>query len=59
MSTEKPFAGDLRVLFHSPAHILWEMRKKKGGAHMRQTDDPNADLEDLIYDEDAPTHSDR
>lgn len=26
---------------------------------MRESDDPRVDLEDLIYDEDAKTHSER
>lgn len=26
---------------------------------MRETDDPRADIEDLIFDEDAKTHSER
>jgi len=31
----------------------------RGGRKMRYTDDPNADLEDLIYDEDEGYPSER
>lgn len=31
----------------------------KGGVYMRETDDPNADLEDLIYEEGAGGPSER
>ena len=31
----------------------------KGVGRMWESEDPNADLEDLIFDEDAKTHSER
>ena len=40
-------------------HILLRMQKQKGGGSMRETDDPFADLEDLIFDEDGGYPSER
>ena len=39
-------------------HILSRVFSK-GGFQMRETDDPNADLEDLLFDEDAGGPSER
>ena len=53
-------SGDsFRFIFLPSTHILLRLQKKKGGLSMRQTDDPNADLEDLIFDEDAGGPSER
>ncbi len=53
-------SGDsFRFIFLLSTHILLRLQKKKGGTCMRQTNDPNADLDDLIFDEDAGGPSER
>ena len=39
--------------------IYWRVRPLKGERNMRETEDPKADLEDLIYDEDEKQQSER
>ena len=51
---QPPIFADLS--FRGKQAILAE---KKGGRIMRETDDPNADLEDLIFDEDMGGPSER
>ena len=48
-----------RFIFLPVSAYTAKTAKKKGGLSMRQTDDPNADLEDLIFDEDAGGPSER
>ena len=48
-----------RFIFRGPKHILLGLQKMKGGTSMRQTNDPYADLDDLIFDEDAGGPSER
>ena len=60
VSTGKRSARKLRILFCLPQHILLRMQKQKGGRlSMRESNDPGADLEDLIFDEDAGYPSER
>ena len=59
VSTEKLLGSKLRVLFYAQWHILLRTQKKKGGVSVRETNDPYADLEDLIFDEDAGRPSER
>ena len=48
----------IRHFFCFPPHIIhWHFQK--GAKLMRESNDPNADLEDLIFDEDAGGPSQR
>ena len=50
----RPFRFIFRRVMHILSRVFW-----KGGFMMRETDDPNADLEDLLFDEDAGGPSER
>ena len=46
-------------IFHRAVHILSRVVIVKGGNMMRETNDPYADLDDLIFDEDDGGPSER
>ena len=48
-----------RFIFHLLMHILWRVICVKGVKGMWETNDPYADLEDLIFDKDSGGPSER
>ena len=49
----------MKMHFPDPFCIYCPVSLLEGEREMRESDDPRADLEDLIYDEDAKKQSER